>query len=49
MNLDNPRIRVVIYQGSGHALESPTEQGNSIIRRDALNEISSFIQGVDSK
>ena len=49
LNLDNPRIRVEIYQGSGHALESPPEQGNSIIRKDALNEISGFIHGVDSK
>ena len=49
MNLGNPRIRVEVYQGSGHALESPEELGNSIIRKDALNEISGFIRGVDLK
>lgn len=47
VNLDNPHIRMEIYQGSGHALESPPEQGNAIIRKDALNEISAFIHGVD--
>jgi dienelactone hydrolase len=49
VSLDNPHIRLEVYQGSGHALESPSEQGNSIIRKDALNEISGFIHGVDSK
>jgi dienelactone hydrolase len=47
--LDNPHIRVEVYQGSGHALESPPEQGNSIIRKDVLNEISGFIHGVNSR
>ena len=47
VNLDNPHIRVEVYPGSGHALESPFGQGNSIIRKDALNEISAFIHGVD--
>jgi dienelactone hydrolase len=49
VNLDNPHIRVEVYRGSGHALESPSEQGNSIIRIDALDEISGFIHHVDSK
>jgi len=47
VNLDNPHIRVKIYEGSGHALESPRGQGNSIIRKDALDEISGFIHGAD--
>ncbi len=45
--LDNPRINVIVYDGSGHALESPRGQGNSIIREDALGEISGFIHGND--
>ena len=49
LQLDNPHIRVEIYPGSGHALESPTGQGASIIRIDALDEISDFIHRVDSK
>jgi dienelactone hydrolase len=43
--LGNPHIRVMIYEGSGHALESPRGQGNSVIRIDALDEISRFIHG----
>ncbi len=46
-SLDNPRINVIVYDGSGHALESPRGQGNSIIREDALGEISGFIHGND--
>ena len=41
--LKNPRIRVSIYEGSGHPLEDPPEYGNSIIRYDALEDISEFI------
>ncbi len=47
--LDNPYIRAKIYEGSGHALESPREQGNSVIRIDALDEISGFIHSADAK
>ena len=43
MALDNPHIRVKIYEGSGHALESPRGQGNSVIRIDALDSISGLI------
>jgi len=46
-NLDNPHIRMKIYGGSGHALESPRGRGNSIIRKDALEEISGFIHSAD--
>ncbi len=45
MALDNPQIRVMVYEGSGHALESPRGQGNSVIRIDALDKISGFIHG----
>jgi hypothetical protein len=30
-------------------LESPSGQGNSIIRKDAVNEISGFIRSVNSR
>ena len=43
MRLGNPHIRVKVYEGSGHALESPRGKGNSIIRTDALAEIMGFI------
>ena len=42
-SLGNPHVRVKVYEGSGHALESPLGHGNSIIRNDALEEISAFI------
>ena len=48
-NLGNRHIRVEVYQGSGHALESPLGQGDSIIRKDVLDEISGFIHDVASK
>ncbi len=48
-SLDNPHIHVKVYEGSGHALESPAEQGNSIIRKDALEEISAFIHDIGLK
>ena len=44
MALDNPRIRVTTYEGSGHALESPEGQGTSIIRNDALEAVTHFIR-----
>ena len=44
MTLDNPHVRIKVYEGSGHALESPRGQGNSVIRNDALEEISDFIR-----
>lgn len=47
ISLDNPNIHVKIYDGSGHALESPRGYGNSIIRTDALDEVSKLIHGTD--
>ena len=41
--ISNPHIEVVVFEGSGHALESPEDQGKSIIRADALQRISTFI------
>jgi dienelactone hydrolase len=49
MSLNNPRIQVKVYDGSGHALESPVGNGNSIIRNDALEEISRFIRDVSMR
>jgi len=45
-SLGNPNIDVRIYEGSGHALESPPGEGRSIIREDALREIRGFIRSV---
>lgn len=49
ISLDNPHIRVKVYEGSGHALESPRGHGNSIIRTDVLDEIVEFIHDSDVK
>jgi len=49
VSLNNPHIRVKVYQGSGHALESPLGQGDSIIRKDVLEDISSYIHAVSIK
>jgi dienelactone hydrolase len=48
-SLNNPHLRVKVYEGSGHALESPLGQGDSIIRKDVLEEISSYIHAVSIK
>ena len=42
-SLGNPNIVVKIYEGSGHALESPEGMGRSIFREDALRDIRDFI------
>jgi dienelactone hydrolase len=44
--IGNPAIKVLIYDGSGHPLEDPVGQGNSIIREDALRDIHEFIREV---
>lgn len=41
--LDKPNIRVIIYQGSGHALQDPPGQGDRLFRQDALQAIGAFI------
>jgi dienelactone hydrolase len=48
-SLRNPHVRVKVYEGSGHALESPLGHGNSIIRNDALEDISAFIRDASVK
>jgi dienelactone hydrolase len=44
--LRNTKIRVRIYEGSGHALADPVENGNDLIRYDVLEDISEFIESV---
>ena len=41
--LGNDAIQVVIYEGSGHAVQDPPGQGGRLIRTEALNAIGSFI------
>lgn len=45
--LGNDAIRIVIYEGSGHALADPAGQGDRLIRSEALTAISDFILEVD--
>ena len=45
-SLKNVNIEVRIYEGSGHALESPAGEGNSIFREDALSDIVDFVLSV---
>ena len=47
-SLDNPTLEVSVYQGSGHALESPEGEGNRIFRQDALEEVLRFIRSVSA-
>lgn len=44
--INNPNIKVKIYENSGHALESPEGKGDSIFREDALQDILDFIYSV---
>lgn len=43
-SLDNPRITIRIFDGSGHPLEEPENVGNSIFRQDALEAVRDFIR-----
>ena len=47
--INKPNIEVKIYEGSGHALESPEDQGDSIFREDALEDIGNFIMASSVK
>ncbi len=47
-SLGNPNIDVRIYEGSGHALESPAGEGQSIFREDALRDIRDFIRSTST-
>lgn len=43
-SLNMPNIEVLIFEGSGHALEDPPGLGGSFFREDALAEIVTFIK-----
>jgi pimeloyl-ACP methyl ester carboxylesterase len=43
--LGNPNVSVIVFPGSGHALESPPGSGRSIFRPDALEAIRRFVFG----
>jgi len=43
--LGKPNLDVIVYEGSGHALESPPEVGNDLFRPDALDRMAQFIRG----
>ena len=42
--LAKPNIEVIVYPESGHAIEAPPDQGDSIFRKDALERIAEFIK-----
>jgi dipeptidyl aminopeptidase/acylaminoacyl peptidase len=42
--LANPNLRIEVFVGSGHALQDPAGQGDSIIRAEALDAITSTIE-----
>ena len=42
--LDKPNIEVIVFSGSGHALETPDGKGTSIIRVEVLNRISTLVK-----
>jgi pimeloyl-ACP methyl ester carboxylesterase len=41
--LGNPRLRVLVFEGSGHPIEEPSERGTRIIRSDAVDAIADFV------
>lgn len=42
--IGKPNIEIVVYPGSGHALEDPPGQGDRILRSDALERTARFIE-----
>lgn len=45
--LNRPNIDVMIFEGSGHALQDPPGRGKDYIRAEALQAISDFVFSVD--
>ena len=41
--LQNDAIQVIVYDGSGHAIQDPPSQGDRLIRSEALDAISEFV------
>lgn len=46
-SLAKSNIDVKVFEGSGHALESPVGRGNSLFRSDALSVIRNFIHSAE--
>lgn len=42
-SLGHSNIEVMMFEGSGHALQDPPSRGNDYLRKDALQAISTFI------
>ncbi|MDX1658940.1 MAG: alpha/beta fold hydrolase [Nitriliruptorales bacterium] len=42
-SLQQSNIHIQTYRGSGHAIEQPPDQGDEIIRPEALNDLTRFI------
>jgi len=42
--LGRPNIDVIVFDGSGHALQDPPSRGNDYIRKEALQAVSAFIE-----
>jgi pimeloyl-ACP methyl ester carboxylesterase len=47
--MNKPNIEVKNYSGSGHALESPVGQGQSIFRADAMTDIVALVRASGTK
>ena len=47
--LENPDISVIVYAGSGHAIEDRLGLGDSLFREDALADIVDFIKASASR
>lgn len=45
--LNNSHITVKVYEGSGHNLETPLGQGNSVVRREVLDDMLNFILSLE--
>lgn len=43
-SLDRENLEVVVYEGSGHALEDPEGAGIRIIRQEVLERVRAFVQ-----
>ncbi len=46
-SLNSSNITVKLYEGSGHNLESPLGQGNSVVRQEVLDDVLNFVLAVE--
>lgn len=42
--LDRANIQIMVYEGSGHAIEDPVGRGTRLFRLDALRDMVNFIE-----